>query len=144
MIATAILSIGLAQLATAQAAPADSAAIRRAVQLVWTTVDPKAYGPLYASNAISLEPDGQVVRGRDALLTELADDLATFKGYRVDSVTIGSMRFLGPEHVVVEGGWRVIGPRPPIWHYVFVGVLTRRAGQWQIEAASHIRVGGCC
>jgi hypothetical protein len=138
------LSIGGPGLLAAQPAPADSTAVRRLVQQWWTTADPATYRSLHASEVVSLEPDGQVVTGREALQREFVEDLASFKDYRADSITISTVRFLGVDHAVVQGSFRVVGPRPPVLRYVFLGVLARREGHWQVVAESHTRVGGCC
>ena len=47
------------------------------------------------------------------MIREFTEDLANFKGYRVEAVAVGPLRFLGPNHVVVDGGFDVVGPTPP-------------------------------
>lgn len=143
-ILTAVLATAVPGFIRAQPAPTDSNAVRRVVHQWWTTVDPATYGSVHAVEATSIEPDGNVVRGRTTLQEEFAADLVNFKDYRVDSVTIASLRFLGSDHALVQGAFRVVGPRPPLWRYVFLGVLARTAGTWQVVGASHTRVGGCC
>lgn len=123
---------------------ADSAAVVRLTEMWWNTREPGVYAGVFAPRAISLEPDGQVVQGRETLAREFAEELPGFKDYRVEGVRVSTVRFLSADVALVEGGFTVKGPKPPVWKYVYLGVLKRTREGWFVEGATHIRVGGCC
>jgi len=133
-------SIGPAETMTA----ADSAAVTQLVQTWWTTSDPAVYSALYTADAVSLEPDGEVLRSREALVKEFMAELESFKDFRIEDHAVSTIKFLGPDQAVVEGGFAAVGPTPPALKYGYLAVLRRTTGSWRIEAASHTRVGGCC
>jgi ketosteroid isomerase-like protein len=144
LIVAALSSVSLAGVSLRAQSRADSLAVVQLTESWWNTRDSKVYGSVFAPEAISLEPDGQVVHGRARLEREFAEELPDFKDYRVGGHRVTTVRFLSADLALVEGGFNVIGPKPPAWKYVYLGVIRRTRTGWQVEGASHIRVGGCC
>lgn len=77
-------------------------------------------------------------------MKEFTAELVSFKDYRIEDHVVSTIKFLGPDQAVVEGGFAAVGPTPPALKYVYLAVLRRTGGSWLIEAASHTRLGGCC
>ena len=111
-----LLALVLTSLVTAcaqQSAPgkgstdssADTAAIRANVDkfvAAWNKGDSAAYGPMIASDAVLIPPDGPLVTGRDAIVAGMAKDYDTTKIQQ--SATVDEVIVSG-DHAYARGTW---------------------------------------
>jgi uncharacterized protein (TIGR02246 family) len=102
--------LGASAARAATAAPeTDSAADENAIRATadefvkaFNAADAKAVGALWASDAEYTDESGQAFQGRAAIEKEYADLFKEHRGATV-TVTIGSIRFLGPDIAVEKG-----------------------------------------
>ena len=121
----------------AAAQPSDPALdqLLKEYQAAWAKGDAKALSALYAENALRVA-DGQVVRGRAAILAMFQKNFTgPWKGTTV-TITQGRTESLGADVRLQEGTYEVTGASGPALRGRFLNTVVRQGGQWRIAGLS--------
>ena len=95
--------------------------------------DAQALAKFYARDADSVGIDGQVVKGRDAIMKMYAQVFTQNSGNKA-KVSLSSRRFIKPDIVVDDGTWEVIGvlPEGSPTKGRYTSILRKQDGNWQV------------
>jgi uncharacterized protein (TIGR02246 family) len=98
--------------------------------------DAGALAETYAPDADYVGIDGQVLRGRDAIIAMYAGVFAQLQGNKA-KISSSSRRVVAPDIVIDDGTWEVIGVLPPgaptKGHYTTL--FAKFEGRWRILCA---------
>ena len=98
--------------------------------------DARALAGFYAEDADFVGIDGQVVKGRDAVVAMYANVFAQLPGNKA-KISLSSRRFITPDTVVDDGKWEVIGvlPKGAPTKGRYTTILKKQDGKWRILCA---------
>jgi uncharacterized protein (TIGR02246 family) len=128
-------------IASAQAADPAMEKLRTDFEQAWKRGDAKALAALYTEDAVSVNAQGEVQRGRAAIEKVMTPGFAgPFKGSTI-SITSGASQSLSPDITVAEGRYTITGamgpdgkPGPVNGHYLNTAV--RRGNSWLIAGSA--------
>jgi len=86
---------------------ADTAAIRANVEkflAAWNKADSAAYGPMIADDAILMQPDGPLLEGHDAIVTNMTKSFDSTKAQQ--TATVDEVIVTG-DHAYARGTWNL-------------------------------------
>ena len=105
----------------------------------WNRGDAKAIGDMYTDEADYIETTGQAFKGREAIVTAVAEMMSTMCEGTEISIEMTSTRFIKPDLVVGDSNWEITGlpeaegEAPPSKGTATV-VAVKQDGQWLITA----------
>ena len=97
--------------------------------------DVKCMMAFYTADAIDIDTDGSVAKGKSAIEQHAAQAFAgPFKGAKA-TATVGSARMIRPDVMVFEGVFEFSQPGQAAQRLIYIGTATRTQGRWLVEAA---------
>lgn len=114
----------------------DEEAIRAAVASyveAYNRGDAKAVAAHWSESGEWISPTGRRFQGRQAIEKQLAILFAEGKGVRIE-VLPPSIRIVSPDVAVEEGTVRVFRPKDLPSEATYLGIHTKKAGQWKLDS----------
>jgi uncharacterized protein (TIGR02246 family) len=120
--------------AAQQAAAAEIAKTAEAFVAAYEKGDAKTVAAFWAPDGDYVDPDGRVLKGRQAIEDDFSDFFTANKNLKL-RIEVGSMRFPTPNTAIEDGVTSVITPdgAPPS-RTRYTNVLARKNGQWFLES----------
>lgn len=113
---------------------ADEAAVRQLpskYESAWNSKNAQQIASLYAPDAVEVQPDGKVLKGRSAIEANLKEDFQRM-GNMTLSLETDTVRFLGPNTAVFTGKSTITGGQSAAGDHGHYMVIARKiAGQWK-------------
>jgi uncharacterized protein (TIGR02246 family) len=135
----AVLLLTLAVRSGRAQAPAD--AMQAANKLMTDVVacfnraDVKCMIGFYTADAIDIDTDGSVAKGKAAIEQHTAKAFAgPFKGAKA-TATVGSARMIRPDVMVLEGVFELTAPGQAAQRLIYLATATRTQGRWLVDAS---------
>jgi uncharacterized protein (TIGR02246 family) len=147
-----VLLISLPSVATDDSATAAANAMLNRFVDSWNHADGAAYGKNYWPEAELVDPTGQIVNGRDAIVQEHVDLWAgIFKGSHITG-KVRRIRMLGSKYMIVDldlelSGIRQLPPGSPadaqgVLHNHLKHVMEKRGREWKVLSAQNTFIAG--
>jgi len=100
----------------------------RQVSDAWKSNDGGAFADLFTEDGSLINPFGERADGRTALATMYSQYFLTMLSGTTTSVTVGSVRPVGPDHAFVDGDQVITGPDGQVVLAVHLSALLRGDG----------------
>ena len=132
------LVVSLGSVIVAQDTAADEEAIRELDARwaeAWNNRDTETIVAMYAEDADGIDPMGQTISGREAILEHMTEEFEnTPEGASAES-ELTYLRFIRPNIAIADGTWAVSGlPEGVPAEGLYTVVFVKQDGEWRVVA----------